>query len=187
LTPAFETAWKLSENNPLVRESLRAGRADQVRAFHRFYGQPEDTGLENMTPERVAMRLGLIIEEVRELLLDGFGVGTEIYYKDPKETDEGWTNCGYYADLTDAVICSQEDGTFNIVEAVDALADISYVVDGFAIELGVDLDAVIDEVHASNMTKPDENGQPIYRSDGKVLKGPYYTKPDIASVIFKKD
>lgn len=72
----------------------------------------------------------------------------------------------------------------DMIETVDALADLVYVIYGFAVELGVDLDEVIAEVHRSNMSKLDAEGNPIYREDGKVLKGPNFSEPDIADVIY---
>lgn len=71
----------------------------------------------------------------------------------------------------------------NLIEVADALADIAYVVYGAAITYGIDLDAVIAEVHRSNMTKMGEDGKPIRRADGKVLKGPRYEPPNIAAVL----
>ncbi len=65
----------------------------------------------------------------------------------------------------------------------DALADIVYVAYGTAHVYGIDLDAVLDEVHASNMTKLDEHGRPLRRADGKVLKGPGYRPPDVAAIL----
>src|SRR5574338_519877 len=52
------------------------------------------------------------------------------------------------------------------------LADLLYVTYGAAIEYGINLDEVFDEVHRSNMSKLDVDGKPKYRADGKVLKGP---------------
>jgi predicted HAD superfamily Cof-like phosphohydrolase len=74
-------------------------------------------------------------------------------------------------------------GSRDIVEMADALGDIIYVVCGFAIEAGIDLDAVVQEIQASNMTKMGEDGNPVRREDGKILKGPNYRKPDIAAVL----
>lgn len=65
----------------------------------------------------------------------------------------------------------------------DALADIVYVAYGSAHVYGIDLDAVLDEVHASNMTKLGADGRPVRRADGKVLKGPDYRPPDVAAVL----
>ena len=72
----------------------------------------------------------------------------------------------------------------DIVEIADALTDILYVVYGAGHAYGIDLDECFNEVHSSNMSKLDENGKPIYREDGKVLKGPNYFSPDIEGVIF---
>jgi predicted HAD superfamily Cof-like phosphohydrolase len=71
----------------------------------------------------------------------------------------------------------------DLTGVADALADIVYVAYGTAHVYGIDLDAVLDEVHSSNMTKLDEHGRPIRRADGKVLKGPGYRPPDIAAVL----
>ena len=72
----------------------------------------------------------------------------------------------------------------DIVEIADALTDILYVVYGAGHAYGIDLDDCFNEVHRSNMSKLGENGKPIYREDGKVLKGPGYSPPDLESIIF---
>jgi predicted HAD superfamily Cof-like phosphohydrolase len=72
----------------------------------------------------------------------------------------------------------------DLVGVADALADIVYVAYGTAHVYGIDLDAVLDEVHASNMTKLGADGRPIRRTDGKVLKGPAYVPPNIANLLF---
>lgn len=71
----------------------------------------------------------------------------------------------------------------SMVGMADALADIVYVAYGAALTIGIDLDLVLDEVHSSNMTKLDSQGQPIRRSDGKVLKSDCYRPPNIAELI----
>ena len=72
-----------------------------------------------------------------------------------------------------------DDGTRDTVEAADALADLVYVIYGMALETGIDLAAVLAEVQRSNMSKLGTDGRPIYREDGKVLKGPGYFAPDV--------
>lgn len=67
----------------------------------------------------------------------------------------------------------------DLIGIADGLADLLYVVYGAAVEYGIDIDAVFAEVHRSNMSKLDENGLPILRKDGKVLKGPNFSPPDI--------
>lgn len=73
----------------------------------------------------------------------------------------------------------------DLVGVADALTDILYVTYGAGIAFGLDLDECFDEVHESNMSKLDEDGNPIYRADGKVLKGPFYRPPDLKSRIYK--
>jgi predicted HAD superfamily Cof-like phosphohydrolase len=66
------------------------------------------------------------------------------------------------------------------------LADVVYVAYGTALVHGVDLDAVIAEIHRSNMTKIGPNGEISRRADGKVLKGEYYEVPDVSGVLRKQ-
>ena len=74
----------------------------------------------------------------------------------------------------------------DMVETADALADILYVVYGAAAAFGMDIDEIFEEVHDSNMSKLDENGSPIYSDLGKVLKGPGYFEPKIATILLKQ-
>ena len=72
----------------------------------------------------------------------------------------------------------------DVVEAADALADLLYVVYGAALEWGIPIDAVFDEVHRSNMTKVWPDGTVHYREDGKVLKPPTYSPANIAAILW---
>ena len=71
----------------------------------------------------------------------------------------------------------------DIVEIADALTDILYVVYGAGHAFGIDLDECYREVHRSNMSKLGEDGKPIYRDDGKVLKGPNYFHPNLKDIL----
>lgn len=79
------------------------------------------------------------------------------------------------------------DAHFNndIVEVADALCDIMYIAIGTAVQFGLGdiLEECFEEVHRSNMSKLDENGHPIYRADGKVLKGNLWSPPDLIKII----
>ena len=68
-------------------------------------------------------------------------------------------------------------GKSSLLEVADALTDILYVVYGAGHSFGIDLDDCFNEVHRSNMTKLGEDGRPMYRDDGKVMKGPNYEEP----------
>ena len=74
----------------------------------------------------------------------------------------------------------------DIVEIADALGDKLYILCGTIIEHGLQHKIVeaFDEIQRSNMSKLGEDGKPIYREDGKVLKGPNYFKPNIAKILF---
>ena len=73
--------------------------------------------------------------------------------------------------------------TVNSAECLKELADLVYVAYQYAENLGWDLDEALDRVHKSNLSKLDENGNPIYREDGKVLKGPNYQPPDLRDLV----
>jgi predicted HAD superfamily Cof-like phosphohydrolase len=73
----------------------------------------------------------------------------------------------------------------DIVEIADALGDMLYILCGTIIEHGLQgkIEAVFDEIQRSNMSKLGEDGKPIYREDGKVLKGPNYFKPNFDVIL----
>ena len=71
----------------------------------------------------------------------------------------------------------------DLLETADALTDILYVTYGAGHAFGIDLDKCFDEVQNSNMSKLDENGNPIYNETGKVMKGPNYFKPDLSKFV----
>ena len=76
-----------------------------------------------------------------------------------------------------------QDG--NIIEIADALGDMLYILCGTILEHGLQhkIEAVFDEIQRSNMSKLDDNGKPIYRADGKVMKGPNYFKPNLKKLF----
>jgi len=73
----------------------------------------------------------------------------------------------------------------DLVEVADALGDMLYILCGTIIEHGMQhkIEEVFEEIQRSNMSKLGEDGQPIYREDGKVLKGPNYFKPNIKEIL----
>jgi len=78
----------------------------------------------------------------------------------------------------------------DMVETLDALIDLQYVLDGAFLSFGLQSvkQSAFDEVHRSNMSKLGEDGKPIRREgDGKVMKGPNYFKPNMAQFVIKKD
>ncbi|MCU0360708.1 MAG: nucleoside triphosphate pyrophosphohydrolase family protein [Bacteroidia bacterium] len=77
--------------------------------------------------------------------------------------------------------CKQGD----IVEIADALGDQLYILFGTILKHGLEhkIEAIYDEIHRSNMSKLDENGEPIFREDGKILKSSGYFRPDIKKIL----
>ena len=71
----------------------------------------------------------------------------------------------------------------DMIQIADALTDLLYVVYGAGHSFGLDLDECFEEVHRSNMSKLGENGRPIHREDGKVMKGPGYFEPDLEGIL----
>ena len=73
----------------------------------------------------------------------------------------------------------------DLIEIADACGDMLYILCGTLLKHGLQhkIDEVFTEIQRSNMSKLDENGQPIYREDGKVLKSTKYFKPNIADIL----
>ena len=73
----------------------------------------------------------------------------------------------------------------DLVEIADALGDMMYILCGTIIEHGLQhkIEAVFDEIQRSNMSKLGDDGNPIYREDGKVMKGPNYFKPNFSEIL----
>ena len=75
----------------------------------------------------------------------------------------------------------------DLIEVADALGDMLYILCGTILSHGMQhkITEVFEEIQRSNMSKLGPDGKPIYREDGKVLKGPNYFKPDIAAILEK--
>lgn len=82
--------------------------------------------------------------------------------------------------LQEAIIETDER---NMVDVADACGDLKYVIAGFELEVGIPSATVLSEIQCSNMSKLGADGKPIYREDGKVLKGPNYFQADIHKVL----
>lgn len=69
------------------------------------------------------------------------------------------------------------------VEVLKEASDIVFVIYQFCAAYGLDIDTAMQRVFESNMSKLDDDGNPQYRSDGKVLKGPNYKKPELYDLV----
>lgn len=139
---------------------------DLVREFHQTYNCPIGSEPTAQTEELQRLRIRLIAEELVE-------------YAEA---------CGMELTIRDSTIDIYKlpvviSGPPNVVEMADALGDLDYVVQGAHIVHGFPSFAIVKEIHRANMSKLGTDGKPLYRGDGKVLKGPNYKAPDIASVL----
>lgn len=76
----------------------------------------------------------------------------------------------------------------NLVEIADALGDQLYILCGTILKHGMQhkIEEVFNEIQRSNMSKLGEDGKPVFREDGKILKGPGYTPPNIFDILNKR-
>ena len=137
-----------------------------VRRFHHVYGLPVRTDGASLERESLDMRMSLIAEEFSELVGAVYGQAARA------EIESSYRRA-----------VAADDGARDTVETADALADLIYVIYGMALETGIDLASVLAEVQRSNMSKLGADGKPVYREDGKVLKGPDYFPPNVEAVL----
>ena len=73
----------------------------------------------------------------------------------------------------------------DMVEVADALGDMLYILCGTILSHGMQdkIHEIFEEIQTSNMSKLGDDGKPIYRKDGKVMKGPKYFKPNIKAIL----
>ena len=112
-----------------------------------------------------------------------FGLG--VNYTPTTDIDESTMNLRFW--LMDEENKEYLDAIKNndMIEVADALGDMLYILCGTIITHGMQdvIDEVFEEIQRSNMSKLGSDGIPIYRKDGKVLKGPNYFKPDISKIL----
>lgn len=168
---------------------------ERTRAFHEVFGAPiadkrPDATFSHMDDQRVAFRASFILSEAFELLEKGLGLNIRF----SAQAGNGHPHHAYSSHnsgLCDAILGAMRDGgRRDLKEVFDALVDLNVVVNGFAVELGVDMKAGDQECYASNLTKLDENGQPIVADEnhptqpaGKILKGPNFVEPQLDHLL----
>lgn len=141
-----------------------------VKEFHEVYGMPDLLEEEESATldigDRLHMRMSLILEEVTELVEAVYGVESAALLEGILEE-----------------ILETDRENRDLVETADALADLVYVIYGMALETGISLPSVLGEVQRSNMSKLMPDGSVRRREDGKILKGPNFSEPDIAFAL----
>lgn len=175
----------MSEANPAVAEEKAEIAengyrlpSDVVTEFYEIFGEPiPEEGPASLDPsiiptDRLHLKMKLIAEEFIELVEAVYGEAAGAVLTEAWEAAE-----------------ALDDGTRDVVGAADALGDLQVVENGFAIEARIPVDAVLAEVHLSNLSKLDENGRPL-RSDGtdgkpknKIIKGVNYFEPDLKAIM----
>jgi predicted HAD superfamily Cof-like phosphohydrolase len=133
----------------------------KVKDFHRVFSRTSDPETPTIPNEdSVELRYKLITEEYKEVIEElGYVWGKEpIVLRDP-------------------------NFKINIPKLAKELADLEYVVDGTAAVFGIPHDEVFAEVHSSNMSKLDKDGNVVRREDGKVLKSELYRPADVEKVF----
>ena len=132
-------------------------REDTVREFHEAFGHPINSANE----AQIKLRAALIVEEANEV----------------------------FEALHELAQAVHQDtvAPIDVEEVLKELCDLQYVLSGTVVALKEIPDssftAAYNRVHSSNLSKLDENGQPIYNDDGKVMKGPNYTPPDLSDLV----
>lgn len=143
---------------------------DKVKEFHLAFGQPVRDVPTLPSYEKRLLRIKLAAEELAELA-EALGVPVKLMV---------WNTARKW-DVYDSETCPGMDA--DLIAAADALADIAYVNAGTALVCGIPLNACVAEVHRSNMSKLGTDGKPVLREDGKVMKGPFYTPPDLGPIL----
>jgi predicted HAD superfamily Cof-like phosphohydrolase len=146
-----------------------------VKEFHQAFNKvPDPTVPADQPAEIRQLRAKLINEEFNEVLQE---LGHTA-------VDFGGDPVGYISDNYSPLYGLQRPfDTFDINKLAKELADLLYVVYGTAAAYGIPIDDVYREVHRSNMSKLGEDGKPIYREDGKVLKGPNYSPANVEKIL----
>lgn len=129
-------------------------REDVVTQFHRAFHHPIG---ERITPELLDFRMKLISEEFEELLEAVVVLAGKMEVN--SQSIEDYENM------------------------LKELADLQYVLSGFAVAMGLPLRVAFNRVHESNMSKLGADGKPIYRHDGKVLKSENYRPPSLIDLF----
>ena len=154
---------------------------EMVREFHKTFDAPVHTVPTIPAPDRIRLRLNLILEEVAEVV-DVVAQKSE----EGSKIREAWQ---LIKDASEIISEAPEEdfGVFSITDMAKELTDVNVVVYGTGHEIGADLDLCMKEVHRSNMSKAGPDGKPIYREDGKIMKGPNYSPADLRPIVYPLD
>lgn len=148
-----------------------------VAEFHRAFGHPVEYTPRVPNRAQILLRVKLLAEELCELAV---AAGVRL---DLRSHDYPNPSGGTMADAFVSVADADPRPMVDLKECADALGDLRYLVDGGNLIFGFPGEAVLLEIHRSNMSKLGADGKPVTREDGKTLRGPNYFKPDILGAI----
>lgn len=152
-----------------------------IKEFHEKFNCPiaGDDPFMDLYKEHMKLRTSLYEEEFGEFYDAITAMGCFIVeYKEAMEHN----NCDIV--LKSFGVNSFDEGLIKFQsEALKEMADVLYVLYGMAVTLGWDLDGALKEVHRSNMTKLDKDGNVIYNAEGKVLKSTLYEPADVTPYV----
>lgn len=126
-----------------------------VGEFHKAVGHPVDV---EMTDKLLELRYTLLFEEFEEV---------------KEEVAQALSDLAVYGKVKSK---TKE-------RMLKELADMQYVLSGFAETFGLPLQVAFTRVHKSNLSKLDDNGKPILREDGKILKSKNYVPADMEGLV----
>lgn len=133
-------------------------REDAVREFILAFGQDAFKPMDADRTRLIELRRKLLTEEYREVM-------------------EAMDDC-----MTDIMVNGSATEASR-AHLLKEMADLQYVLSGMAVAFGLPLEEAFERVHESNMSKLGPDGKPIYREDGKALKGPNYQPPVLDDLI----
>jgi predicted HAD superfamily Cof-like phosphohydrolase len=154
---------------------------EMVKEFHQKFGHPVETTPLTPSVKIMKFRARFLLEEVSEHIL---ALGAR------KGRNQHLARSVELLELAANQIALAQDYEFDdvdMIEVADSLGDLDYIVNGAALVYGIPLPAVVAEIHASNMTKLGKDGKPIHNEEGKVVKGPGYRPPSLASILYPED
>lgn len=147
---------------------------EYVREFHQKFNHTLNITPTVPSAKDVKLRLALLLEEFIEL--------SQACLSEHSDAANHYIHVLQHA-MGDIRELTEADLDVDLVEVADALTDINYVAYGAGHCFGVDLDACMEEVQRSNMSKLGADGKPLYNEHGKVMKGPSYSPPDLVKVL----
>lgn len=148
-----------------------------VAEFHAAFGHPIETAPTVPSLAQRLLRVKMLAEELAEFA-EAAGIVLTIEQRPLQPLAMGHHE-------TVVAVREARHAEVDLVECADGLTDLRYLVDGGNLIFGFDGDALLAEVHRSNMSKLGADGLPVRRDDGKTLKGPNYSPPNIASVLMQ--